>query len=60
VVQKLSDAFKAVMQQPDLKARMAAQGADPAFLGADDFARYLQVELPRWAEVVKKSGAQLD
>ena len=60
VVQKLSDAFKAVMQQPDLKARMAAQGADPAFLGADDFARYLHVELPRWAEVVKKSGAQLD
>ncbi len=60
VVNKLSDAFKAVLAQPDLKARMTAQGADPAFLGADDFARYLQTEMPRWAEVVKKSGAQLD
>ena len=60
VVRVLSDAFKAVLAQPELKTRMTAQGADPAFLGAEDFARYLNQELPRWAAVVKKSGAQLD
>ncbi len=48
------------MAQPDIKGRMVAQGADPAYLGADDFARYLQAEMPRWAEVVKSSGARLD
>ena len=57
---KLSEAFKAVLNQPDIRSRMVAQGADPAFLGAEDFARYLQTEMPRWAEVVKKSGARLD
>ncbi len=57
---KLSEAFKAVLNQPDIRGRMVAQGADPAFLGAEDFARYLQTEMPRWAEVVKKSGARLD
>jgi tripartite-type tricarboxylate transporter receptor subunit TctC len=59
-VNKLSDAFKAVLAQPDIKNRMVSQGADPAFLGADDFAKFLTAELPRWAEVVQKSGAKLD
>jgi tripartite-type tricarboxylate transporter receptor subunit TctC len=44
VVNKLSDAFKAVMNQADIRQRMVAQGADPAFLGADDFAKFLTTE----------------
>ena len=60
VVSKLSDAFKAVLAQPDIRSRMVAQGADPAFLGADDFAKFLALEMPRWADVVQKSGAKLD
>ncbi len=60
VVNKLSEAFKAVMNQPDIRQRMVAQGADPAYLGADDFAKFLTAEMPRWAAVVKKSGAKLD
>lgn len=60
MVNKLSDAFKAVMNQPDIRQRMVAQGADPAFLGAEDFAKFLTTEMPRWASVVQKSGAKLD
>ena len=60
VVNKLSDAFKAVMNQPDIRSRMVSQGADPAFLGADDFAKFLTTEMPRWASVVQNSGAKLD
>lgn len=59
-VNKLSEAFKAVLVQPDIKSRMVTQGADPAFLGADDFAKFLATELPRWADVVQKSGAKFD
>ena len=60
VVRQLSDAFQAVLSQPDLKSQMTAQGADPAFLSADDFSRFLQAQMPRWAEAVKASGARLD
>jgi tripartite-type tricarboxylate transporter receptor subunit TctC len=60
VVAKLSDAFGKVMQSPEVKSRMVSQGADPAFLGADDFAKFLAAEMPRWADAVKKSGAKLD
>ncbi len=57
---KLSDAFRQVLASPDVRNRMVAQGADPAFLGADDFAAFLSAEMPRWAEAVKKSSAKLD
>jgi tripartite-type tricarboxylate transporter receptor subunit TctC len=60
VVAKLSDAFKQVLAMPEVRTRMITQGADPAFLGADDFAKYLASEMPRWAEAVVKSGAKLD
>lgn len=60
VVAKLSDAFGQVLSQPDLRQRMISQGADPAYLGAADFARFLAAEMPRWANAVQKSGARLD
>lgn len=60
VVAKLSDAFGQVLSQPDLRQRMISQGADPAYLGAADFARFLAAEMPRWATAVQKSGAKLD
>ncbi len=60
VVTKLSDAFKQVLALPDVRNRMITQGADPAFLGADEFAKYLTTEMPHWADAVGKSGAKLD
>ena len=60
ITAKLSDAFKQIMNSPDIKTRMVTQGADPAFLGSDEFAQFLSLEMPRWADVVKKSGAKLD
>jgi hypothetical protein len=39
---------------------MVQQGADPAFLGHEDFSRFLAAEMPRWAQAVKTSGAKLD
>jgi tripartite-type tricarboxylate transporter receptor subunit TctC len=60
VVDKLSDAFKQVLALPDVRDRMITQGADPAFLGADDFAKFIAGELPKWAAAVQKSGAKLD
>jgi tripartite-type tricarboxylate transporter receptor subunit TctC len=60
VTAKLSDAFRQVLASPDIRSRMTAQGADPAFLGSEDFGKYLAAEMPRWADAVKKSGAKMD
>ena len=60
VTAKLSDAFRQVMTNPEIRTRMVTQGADPAFLGSDEFAQFLSTEMPRWAQAVKASGARLD
>jgi tripartite-type tricarboxylate transporter receptor subunit TctC len=60
VAARLSDAFRQVLTSPEIRSRMIAQGADPAFLGAEDFSKFLAAETPRWADAVKKSGARLD
>lgn len=60
VVARLSDAFRQVLNQPDIRNRMVSQGADPAFLGHEAFASFLAGEMPRWAAAVKASGARLD
>ena len=60
VVARLSDTFGQVLANSDIRGRMIAQGADPAFLGSEDFGKFLASEMPRWADAVKKSGARLD
>ena len=60
ITAKLSDAFRQVMASPDIRSRMVTQGADPAFMGSEEFAEFLSIEAPRWAQAVKASGAKLD
>ncbi len=57
---RLSDAFRQVLTSPEIQGRMTSQGADPAFLGHEDFAKFLAAEAPKWAQAVVKSGAKLD
>ena len=60
VVAKLSDAFKQILSNPDVRNRMVTQGADPAFMGSDEFGQFLTVQTPLWAKAVAASGAKLD
>ena len=60
VVARLSDAFRQVLSTPEVRERMVSQGADPAFLGSEDFAKFLATETPRWEKAVKASGARMD
>ncbi len=60
VVAKLSDALRQVLETPDIRNRMVQQGADPAYLSADQFSAYLTAQMPIWAKAVKDSGTKLD
>ena len=60
VVARLSDAFRQVLAMPDIRNRMITQGADPPFMGSEEFSQFLASEMPRWERAVKASGAKLD
>ncbi|MEI7532112.1 MAG: tripartite tricarboxylate transporter substrate binding protein [Betaproteobacteria bacterium] len=60
VIEKLSLAFKDVLASPEIEKRMTEEGADPAYLNSEQFAKYLTKEMPRWAKVVQEAGAKLE
>lgn len=60
VVLKLSNAFKQTLESKEIQQKMISQGADPAFLNAEDFSAFLKKEMLKWAVVVKQAGAKID
>ena len=60
IVHKLSDAFKQVLEMPELRERMISQGANPDFMGPEQFRQFLSAEMPRWAAAVRQSGTKMD
>jgi len=60
VVNKLSQALKETLDSPEIQKKMIDQGADPAYLNAEQFTKFLNTEMPRWAKAVKQAGAKLD
>ena len=43
---------------PDVKRRLESEGAVPVGNSPEEFARFVQSEIPRWAKVVKFAGAK--
>jgi len=60
MVQQLNSATNEVLRSPELLARMHELGAEVGGGSADDFARFIQSEIQRYADIVKKSGARME
>jgi tripartite-type tricarboxylate transporter receptor subunit TctC len=56
-VARLNAAVAVALADPDVRARLAAQGARPTGGSAADYAAYLQSEIGLWTKVVADSGA---
>ncbi len=48
------------MARPDIRERLTALGAEPAVTSPAEFAGFVREEIPRWAELVRLSGAQVE
>ena len=44
----------------DVQDKMAANGAEPTSSTPEEFAAQIRAELPKWAKIVKDSGARVD
>jgi tripartite-type tricarboxylate transporter receptor subunit TctC len=57
---KLRSAGTAALAQPDVATRLREQGIELRAMRPDEMAPFNKAELVKWAELVKRSGAQID
>jgi tripartite-type tricarboxylate transporter receptor subunit TctC len=61
IVQKLNEAIRTVLKQPELSARLQSNGIDlNPNMTADDFRQYVKKDLVRWKQVTQKTGIKFD
>jgi tripartite-type tricarboxylate transporter receptor subunit TctC len=60
VVNTLATAIAKAARSPDMRQRLLDQGAEPVGNSPEAFAKIMQEEVVRWAEVVRVSGAKAD
>jgi tripartite-type tricarboxylate transporter receptor subunit TctC len=60
IVQRLNTEVNKALAHPEVRAKLAAQGADVLGGTSAEYAAHLRSELPRWAKAVKDSGAKAD
>jgi len=57
---KIHAALGRTMATPELREQLTALGIEPTFGSRDAFAALIRSEMPKWAEIVRKSGAKAE
>ena len=60
IVDKMSAEVQIALASPEIKERWAGMGATVPKMSRAELTNYINQEVVRWSEVVKKSGAKLD
>jgi tripartite-type tricarboxylate transporter receptor subunit TctC len=60
IVDKMAAEMKRILELPDVKDRLFEIGAVASPMTPDDFAKFIDAERAKWADVVKASGARID
>jgi tripartite-type tricarboxylate transporter receptor subunit TctC len=55
-ISKLSEETMKALTAADLKERLLTQGVEPARGGVEEFTRFLNAEILKWAQVIKAAG----
>lgn len=60
VVDRINTEVNKILVLPEVKEKIAAEGGGPIGGTPQEFARLLTTETPKWARLVKESGAKID
>lgn len=55
VVSRLSGDMVKALASSDMKARLVSQGIDPVAGGSEEFRKYIALEIPKWAKVIREA-----
>jgi tripartite-type tricarboxylate transporter receptor subunit TctC len=59
-VRRLNGEINAILQAPDVRARLAVLGAEPTGGTPEQFAATIRADTVRWAKVVSDAGIRID
>jgi tripartite-type tricarboxylate transporter receptor subunit TctC len=60
VIDTLNAEIQKIVSAPDVKDAWAKQGAVPIHMSPEEFGKFIEQDIQKWAKVVKFSGAQVD
>ena len=60
IVAKLNGDVVKILKQPEVHGRLTAMAIEIVGGSPDELARHIRSEIPKWARVVKQSGARVD
>jgi tripartite-type tricarboxylate transporter receptor subunit TctC len=60
IITRLNREIARIVNSPEIRERMMAEGAEPVGNTPQEFARYIEREIAKWARVVKATGMRVD
>lgn len=60
LVAKLHGEFVRILNLPDIRERIVADGSEPVGSAPEAFRQFMLADLAKWSKVVKESGAKVD
>ncbi len=60
VIARLNAEFTKALASPDVRAKLAGQGADPLGSTPAEYGQYLRSEIDRFAQVIRQSGVTIE
>ncbi|HXD51726.1 MAG TPA: tripartite tricarboxylate transporter substrate-binding protein, partial [Burkholderiales bacterium] len=60
VINKLYSEIANILQSPETREKLAADGAEPVGSTPEQFAAFIQSEIDKWSRVVKSSGIHVE
>jgi len=59
IVNKISGDIAKVLAMPDIREKLASQGAEPAYVEPGEFASLIKEDIARYAKVIKEANIQM-
>jgi len=60
IVKRLHDELIKILNQPEVRERIVADGSEPVGSAPEAFRQFMHADVAKWAKVVKESGAKLE
>jgi tripartite-type tricarboxylate transporter receptor subunit TctC len=60
IVARLNGELAKVMRSPEMRERLAGIGTDPVTSTPEEFAAYIQSEIGKWGDVIRKANLRAD